>query len=65
MSAHLSLKVPHPNSTRARRIPLYLSGRPLAGGRWLYHEPLEIGSQADNKHDDWGYWAYGLDPDYL
>ncbi|MGK8234332.1 hypothetical protein RV134_270348 [Roseovarius sp. EC-HK134] len=28
-------------------------------------EPLEIGSQAGNKRDDWGYWAYGLDPDYL
>ena len=26
---------------------------------------LEIGSQADNKRDDWAHWAYGTDPDYL
>ncbi|WP_135505212.1 HNH endonuclease [Roseovarius aestuariivivens] len=26
---------------------------------------LEIGSQADNKRDDWANWAYGVDPDYL
>lgn len=28
-------------------------------------EHLEIGSQADNKKDDWDYAAYGVDPDYL
>jgi len=28
-------------------------------------EHLEIGSQRDNKRDDWEYWAYGIDPDYL
>ncbi|WP_296429816.1 hypothetical protein [Roseovarius sp. BRH_c41] len=28
-------------------------------------EHLEIGSQADNKRDDWANWAYGVDPDYL
>jgi hypothetical protein len=26
---------------------------------------LELGSQADNKRDDWACWAYGVDPDYL
>ncbi|SDJ39010.1 HNH endonuclease [Lutimaribacter saemankumensis] len=26
---------------------------------------LEIGSQADNKRDDWANWAYGVDPDLL
>ena len=26
---------------------------------------LEIGSQADNKRDDWEHWAYGVDWDYL
>lgn len=26
---------------------------------------LQIGSQQDNKHDDWAHWAYGTDPDYL
>ena len=26
---------------------------------------LVLGSQADNKRDDWLHWAYGTDPDYL
>jgi len=26
---------------------------------------LQIGSAADNKHDDWEHWAYGTDFDYL
>ena len=26
---------------------------------------LEIGSQADNKRDDWEHWANGVDWDYL
>ena len=26
---------------------------------------LELGSQADNKRDDWANWAYGVDPDFL
>ncbi|GGB87410.1 hypothetical protein GCM10011363_00050 [Marivita lacus] len=26
---------------------------------------LVLGSQADNKQDDWLHWAYGTDPDYL
>lgn len=26
---------------------------------------LEIGSRADNKRDDWDYWANGVDFDYL
>ena len=26
---------------------------------------LELGSAADNKHDDWAHWAYGTDPDFL
>jgi hypothetical protein len=28
-------------------------------------EHLVLGSQADNKRDDWLHWAYGTDPDYL
>jgi len=28
-------------------------------------EHLEIGSQADNKRDDWEFSAYGVDPDFL
>ena len=28
-------------------------------------EHLEIGSQQDNKRDDWEHWAYGSDTDYL
>ena len=31
----------------------------------LNPEHLEIGSRADNKRDDWEYWANGFDPDYL
>lgn len=26
---------------------------------------LEVGSRADNKRDDWEYWANGFDPNYL
>jgi hypothetical protein len=26
---------------------------------------LEIGSRADNKHDDWAYGAYGIDPRFI
>ena len=26
---------------------------------------LQIGSQRDNKHDDWVHAAYGTDPDFL
>lgn len=26
---------------------------------------LDIGSRADNKRDDWDYWANGVDFDYL
>lgn len=26
---------------------------------------LEIGSRADNKHDDWAFWANGVDFDLL
>ncbi|WP_223228363.1 hypothetical protein [Roseovarius litoreus] len=28
-------------------------------------EHLQIGSQADNKRDDWENWAYGVDPHFL
>lgn len=28
-------------------------------------EHLILGTQADNKHDDWDYAAYGVDPDFL
>ena len=28
-------------------------------------EHLVEGSQADNKHDDWANWSYGVDPDWL
>lgn len=28
-------------------------------------EHLELGSAADNKHDDWAHWAYGIDPRFL
>ena len=26
---------------------------------------LTLGTQADNKRDDWEYWAGGVDPDFL
>ena len=26
---------------------------------------LELGTQADNKRDDWAHWAYGTDPRLL
>ena len=26
---------------------------------------LQMGSQRDNKHDDWVHAAYGTDPDFL
>lgn len=26
---------------------------------------FKIGSQADNKRDDWEHWAGGTDPDFL
>ncbi len=26
---------------------------------------LLLGTQADNKRDDWEHWAGGIDPDYL
>ena len=28
-------------------------------------EHLQLGSQADNKRDDWLHWAGGTDPDFL
>lgn len=31
----------------------------------LNPEHLEIGSRADNKRDDWEFWANGFDPEYL
>ena len=33
--------------------------------RCINPEHLEIGSQADNKRDDWEHWAGGTDPDFL
>ena len=33
--------------------------------RCINPEHLEIGSRADNKRDDWDYWANGVDFDYL
>ncbi len=35
--------------------------------QWLCINPEHLveGSQADNKHDDWANWAYGVDPDWL
>ncbi len=33
--------------------------------RCINPEHLEIGTRADNKHDDWDYAAYGVDFDLL
>ena len=33
--------------------------------RCINPEHLTIGTKADNKHDDWEYWANGIDRDYL
>ncbi|QFT80053.1 hypothetical protein FIU89_05455 [Roseovarius sp. THAF27] len=33
--------------------------------RCVNPDHLRIGSQRDNKHDDWEHWAYGTDPDFL
>ena len=33
--------------------------------RCINPDHLTIGTRADNKHDDWEYWANGIDGDYL
>ena len=33
--------------------------------RCINPDHLTIGSKADNKRDDWEYWANGIDRDYL
>jgi hypothetical protein len=33
--------------------------------RCVNPDHLTIGTKADNKHDDWEFWANGVDRDYL
>jgi hypothetical protein len=33
--------------------------------RCVNPDHLQIGSRADNKHDDWEFWANGIDPRLL